>query len=144
MCIELESKNDDLKQYTRRKNLRISGIPENVRENADDLVNDFFTNTIKVEVDMNEIDRSHRVERPGSKLTRNIILFLEYLKLYITFNPFFDEIFFTLLFFIALLYHIFLLCCKHLFYALNMRGINHVFTNQILKVNYCVFYMVKH
>lgn len=75
MCIELESKNDDLKQYTRRKNLRISGIPENVRENADDMVNDFFTNTIKVEVDMNEIDRSHRVERPGSKLTRNIILF---------------------------------------------------------------------
>lgn len=73
-CIDLESKNDDLEQYTRRQNLRISGIPENAGENTDDLVLDFFTKTMKVEVDMNEIDRSHRVGRPGSKFTRDLIV----------------------------------------------------------------------
>lgn len=45
---------------------------------------------------------------------------------------------FHLLFFITLLYHVFSLYGKHLFYALNMRGINYVFTNQKARVNYCV------
>lgn len=53
-CIELELKNDDLEQYTRRQNLRISGIPENLRENTDDFVIDFFTKTMNIEVDKNE------------------------------------------------------------------------------------------
>lgn len=65
--IELELNNDDHEQYICRHNLRISGIPENVQENTDDLFLNLFTNTIKVYVDMKEIDRSHRVVRPGSK-----------------------------------------------------------------------------
>lgn len=40
--IELDSKNDDLEQYTRRQNLRISGIPGNVGGNTDDFVKIFM------------------------------------------------------------------------------------------------------
>lgn len=50
---------------------------------------------------------------------------------------------FHLLFFITLLYHVFSLYGKHLFYALNMRGINYVFTNQKARVNYLSSYMKK-
>lgn len=45
MCIDLESKNKDLEQYTRTQNLRISGIQENAGENTDDLVLHFFIKT---------------------------------------------------------------------------------------------------
>lgn len=45
MCIDLESKNKDLEQYTRTQNLRISGIQENAGENTDDLVLNFFIKT---------------------------------------------------------------------------------------------------
>lgn len=65
--IELESNNDDHEQNICRQNLRISGIPENVQKNTDDLFLDLFTKTIKVYIDMKEIDRSHCVVRPGSK-----------------------------------------------------------------------------
>ena len=62
-CVELELKNDDLEQYTRRQNLRISGITENKDENTDSLVVDFVKNTMKIDLDIRDIDRSHRVGR---------------------------------------------------------------------------------
>ena len=73
-CVELELKNDDLEQYTRRQNLRISGITENKDENTDSLVVDFVKNTMKIDLDTRDIDRSHRVGRPNSKNNRDIII----------------------------------------------------------------------
>lgn len=73
-CIVLESKNDDFEQCTRRQNLRISGIPENAGEITDDVVLELITKNMKVEVDLNGIDRSHCVERPCSKPTRDLIV----------------------------------------------------------------------
>lgn len=57
--------------------------------------------------------------------------------------PFFDALVITFQFFIALLYYVFSLCGKHTFYALNMRGINFVFTNQKASLIIVSSYMIK-
>ena len=73
MC-QIRIKKDDLEQYIRRQNLRISGITENKDENTDSLVVDFVKNTMQIDLDTRDIDRSHRVGRPNSKNNRDIII----------------------------------------------------------------------
>ena len=69
----LESANDSIEQYSRRSNLRIEGIPENVGtgeiENAIlDIVNDHMKLTPVLQ--SHEIERAHRIGRPKTDLTR--------------------------------------------------------------------------
>ena len=52
------TKNDDLEQYTRWQNLRISGIVEKEEENTDELALDLAEN----DLDFQDIGRSHRVK----------------------------------------------------------------------------------
>ena len=75
-CVELELKNDDLEQYTRRQSLRISGIKENPGENTDTLIVEFVNEVMGIKLDAEEIDRSHRVGNPKSKYkpTRDVIV----------------------------------------------------------------------
>ena len=63
--VELELKDDDIEQYTRRQNFRISGIKENEDENTDSIVVNFVQNTMKIDLDIRDIDRSHRMGRPN-------------------------------------------------------------------------------
>jgi regulator of replication initiation timing len=55
---------DSSEQYSRRNNLRITGIPETNDENTDEII---LNTCKKIDVNMNlsEIDRSHRVGRPN-------------------------------------------------------------------------------
>ena len=63
-CDELEWRNDDLEQYTRRQSIRIAGIPEKLSENTDDEVVKFATKVLNIQFEPDEIDRSHRVGPP--------------------------------------------------------------------------------
>jgi hypothetical protein len=52
---------EDLEQYGRRHSLRISGIPESDKEHTDMLICEFLKNELNIEINMGNIDRSHRV-----------------------------------------------------------------------------------
>ncbi|XP_071166946.1 uncharacterized protein [Mytilus edulis] len=65
-CEELEWKNDDLEQYTRRQSIRIAGIPEKNFESTDDEVLKFSNDVLNSQLEPGEIDRSHRVGPPRS------------------------------------------------------------------------------
>ena len=60
-CKNLEEHYDHLEQYTRRTNIRIFGIPENIRENTDDLVKTFYKDHLNIELKNGDISRSHRL-----------------------------------------------------------------------------------
>ena len=57
---------DNLEQYSRRNNVRISGISETQREDTDQLVLQIVSN-IGVDIALNTIDRFHRVGRKHPK-----------------------------------------------------------------------------
>ena len=61
---KLELENDALEQYGRRNILRVSGIPEEVDEATDDHIIK-LANALDVPVTKQDIDRSHRVGKPG-------------------------------------------------------------------------------
>lgn len=61
----LEDKIEDLEQYQRRNNVRISGIPENKDENTDAII-EKVAEAIGCVLPEGAIDRSHRVGRPGA------------------------------------------------------------------------------
>ena len=63
-CKTLEEHCDHLEQYTRRTNIRIFGIPENTRENTDDLVKSFCKDHLNIELKNGDISRSHRLGKP--------------------------------------------------------------------------------
>ena len=65
----LESRVDDLEQYSRRNCLMITGIPENENEKTDEVVLDMARNQLKAAIDASDIDRSHRI--PGGPVRRN-------------------------------------------------------------------------
>ena len=72
---------DDLEQYSRRNNLRIScSVKENSNENTDNIVTDIIAKDLGVNIDINEIDRSHRVGKPsGNGKPRTILVkFISY------------------------------------------------------------------
>ena len=60
------TKNDDLEQYTRWQNLRYSGIVEKEEENTDELALYLAENMMNIDLDIQDIDSSHRVGRPNS------------------------------------------------------------------------------
>lgn len=61
----LELKCDKLEQYSRRNNLRVYGIPERVGENSDLVLLSFFQEKLGIQLQITDIDRSHRT---GKKL----------------------------------------------------------------------------
>lgn len=70
---QLENLADDAEQYSRRNCLRITQIPENADEVTDEIVLK-IADTIDVKLSPSEIDRSHRVGKPGVKRRRDIIV----------------------------------------------------------------------
>ena len=74
--IELESRSDvleDLQQYSRRNCLIVSGVPERRNEKTDDLIKNVATK-VGVEVQDQDIDRSHRLGAPKPGRPRPIIV----------------------------------------------------------------------
>ena len=63
---KLETVADNAEQYSRRNCLRISGINENPNECTDSIVLD-LAKAIDVELKIEDIDRSHRLGKPGSE-----------------------------------------------------------------------------
>lgn len=59
----LNTKHDDIEQYSRRMCLRLSGIPETSNENVSELVLD-FAKRVGADVGPSDIDRAHRVGKP--------------------------------------------------------------------------------
>ena len=66
----LEKIADQWEQYSRRNSLRISGFKEHTGENTDDIVVNRAA-TIGCDLQLNEIDRSHRVGKPDASKTRH-------------------------------------------------------------------------
>lgn len=63
-----ESDHDDLEQYTRRTNIRIFGIPEDQEVSTDNQVLEFLKTELGIELNPNDISRSHRI---GAQRTTN-------------------------------------------------------------------------
>ena len=63
---KVESDNESLEQYTRRNSVRISGIPEELSENTDDIVLK-LADKLDVPMTSADIDRSHRVGKPDNR-----------------------------------------------------------------------------
>ena len=66
----LEKIADQSEQYSRRNSLRISGFKEHTGENTDDIVVNMAA-TIGCDLQLNEIDRSHRVGKRDATKTRH-------------------------------------------------------------------------
>lgn len=62
---KLESAVDAAEQYSRRNCLRISGYEERALENTDTIVFE-IANAIGVDLDVRDVDRSHRLGKPGT------------------------------------------------------------------------------
>ena len=60
---KLERQINDLEQYSRRNCVRVFGVPEHEKENTDELVRDIATKHLGVNLQLDHIDRSHRVRR---------------------------------------------------------------------------------
>lgn len=69
----LEQQMDDAEQYSRRNCLRLANIPETNSEDSDSIVLK-LADTMNISLTPIEIDRSHRIGKPGKKLHRDIIV----------------------------------------------------------------------
>lgn len=70
---QLEQSLDDAEQYSRRNCVRLSNIPEMDSEDTDRLVLK-VAETMNIDVSLRDIDRSHRIGKPGKKAHRDIIV----------------------------------------------------------------------
>ena len=70
---KLETAMDDAEQYSRRNCLRISNVPEDTSEDTDKLVID-VARAVRADISQSDIDRSHRLGKPGKRPTRDIIV----------------------------------------------------------------------
>lgn len=70
----LDGELEELKQYSRRNNIRVFGSPESAGEITDDVVIDIMVKQLGVELRSSDIDRSHRVGKPGGPKARPIIV----------------------------------------------------------------------
>lgn len=61
------TKIDDLEQYSRRKNLRIYGVPEEKGEDTTKKVLDICKNVLKLDTSVHDIDRCHRIRTKSPK-----------------------------------------------------------------------------
>lgn len=78
--VALENRIDDLEQYQRRQCIRIFGVKEEEAEDTDKIATE-VARKIGVELDVNDIDRSHRVGRRDTEKPRPIIVkFVSYRK----------------------------------------------------------------
>lgn len=78
--LQLEERTDELEQYQRRNSLRIFGEPERDGEDTDCIAIN-VAKKIGVQLDLSDIDRSHRVGRKTNGGTRPIIVkFTSYRK----------------------------------------------------------------
>lgn len=74
----LSSKIDDIEQYSRRSNIRIVGLPEEVSENTMDKVLTFCSEKLDLKLGSNDIDRCHRVGKPINGHRALLIKFVGY------------------------------------------------------------------
>ena len=76
---ETDMRTDDLEQYGRRHSLRISGIPVSHKEHTDMLICEVLKNELNIEINMGNIDRSHRIGQKKPNLNRPIaVRFINY------------------------------------------------------------------
>jgi len=66
-------RDDELEQYQRRNNLRVFGIEESDGEDTDQLLLDLFKDKLNVDVQLADIDRSHRVGKPSTPGTNGAV-----------------------------------------------------------------------
>ena len=71
--LQLEQNADAAEQYSRRNCLRLSGLPEQSNENTDSAVLK-ICETLKVPMDVRDIDRSHRIGKPSTAKPRQVII----------------------------------------------------------------------
>ncbi|XP_052285650.1 uncharacterized protein LOC127881623 [Dreissena polymorpha] len=69
----LENMIDDAEQYSRRNCLRLTGIPETEGESTDDIIIK-LCKQVNADIKLSDIDRSHRVGKPGPSKSRPIIV----------------------------------------------------------------------
>src|SRR5215813_10937148 len=79
---KIDSRTDDISQYQRRNCLRFFGIEESRHENCEQLVLDIASKQLKVNLDIEDLDRCHRTGRnSNSGRPRPIIVkFVSYRK----------------------------------------------------------------
>ena len=68
---ELKWRDDELEQYSRRNSFRISGIQENDELSTDEIIM-AIANKYNIDVDIKDIDRSHRVGMKSDRRNRAI------------------------------------------------------------------------
>ena len=74
-----ELKFDEIKQYSKRSCLILTGVKESQEETTDKILLDIFLNNLGVRLDLSETDRSHRLEEDGKITSRSIIIkFISY------------------------------------------------------------------
>lgn len=74
----LSNKSDELEQHTRRNNLRIIGIQEDVTENTKEVVLKFCSEKLNLKMDGDKIDRCHRTGFPINGNRSILIKFTHY------------------------------------------------------------------
>ncbi|KAI4465362.1 l1 transposable element-related [Holotrichia oblita] len=74
----LSTKIDDIEQYSRRSNIRIVGLPEEVSQNTMDKVLTFCSEKLDLKMGSNDIDRCHRVGKPLNGHRALLIKFVSY------------------------------------------------------------------
>lgn len=70
---KLEIGKDESEQYSRRNSIRISGLASVQNEDTDKLVLEIAT-AIKADITLSDIDRSHRVGKPGQSNNRDLLI----------------------------------------------------------------------
>ncbi|XP_072018137.1 uncharacterized protein [Amphiura filiformis] len=71
---------NDIQQYSRRNSLRVTGIPEHLKECTDTIVKDLAKEKLGITINDSDVDRSHRVgkmneeKQDGSKKHRAILV----------------------------------------------------------------------
>lgn len=71
---KLEDRIQDLEQYSRRNSLRVFGIPEAPREDAQAVVVNMFKKSMGVTLNNFSLDRVHRIGKPSQGKIRPIIV----------------------------------------------------------------------
>ena len=71
--VDLEGRADATEQYSRSNCLRVAGIPEVTNEDTDKIILE-LASTLNVDMELADIDRCHRVGRPGPGKQRDIIV----------------------------------------------------------------------
>ncbi|KAK3909440.1 Protein unc-13-like protein C [Frankliniella fusca] len=75
---DLERRIEESEQYSRRNNLRIFGVAEGPKEDTNQVVMDVAKKIGACSITVSQIDRSHRIGKPGSKPRPIIVKFIGY------------------------------------------------------------------